>query len=189
GATPIQAALRNGDAQTGVSIILMDSGMDTGPLVLQEPIAIESDDNYGALHDRLANVGARLISHAIDLAAEENLGPRAQEGEPSVTRPLSKEDLTIDWFWPGMRIVNAVRSLSPEPAARAQIGNIHVKLLQVKQDDRTKDGARPGEMIDHDDMLAVACGDGVVQVEELIPASRSKMSGAQFKRWLKARAP
>jgi len=184
GATPIQAALRNGDSQTGVSIMLMDSGMDTGPLVLQETVAIQPDEDYGMLHDRLAQVGARLLSHAIDLAAENNLGPRPQAGEASITKPLTKDDLKIDWRWPAQQVVDAIRALSPEPAARTEIGGVNVKLLRAKHVD-VPEKSEPGKMLGNGDALLVACGEGAVQIEDLIPASRAKMSGAQFKRWLK----
>ncbi len=184
GATPIQSALRNGDSQTGVSIMLMDEGMDTGPLVVQETVTVEPDENYGHLHDRLANVGARLLSHAIDLAAENNLGPFPQSGDPSLTKPVSKDDLHVDWRWPARKIVNTIRAFSPEPAARAQIGGTNVKLLSagaLAEDVRPN----PGSILDRGDSLLIACGDGAIQIHELIPASRAKMSGRQFKQWLR----
>ena len=183
GATPIQAALRNGDAKTGVSVMLMDSGMDTGPLVVAEPVEISPDENYGALHDRLAKIGARLLSHAIDLAAENNLGPYPQSGESSVTKPLSKDDLRIDWKLPAQKIVNTIRAFSPEPSARAEIAGVQVKLLRAH---RLNDniGVSPGDIVARTDALVVACADGAVSIDELIPASRGKMSGQQFRHWL-----
>ena len=186
GATPIQAALRNGDAQTGVSIMLMDSGMDTGPLVLQEPVEISPQDDCGALHDRLAKIGARLLAHAIDLAAENNLGPYAQSGEPSVTRPLSKEDLDVDWAQPALKIVNMVRALSPEPAARTEILGVRLKLLRAKTGSLGST-ANPGTVVESDRALLIACGEGAMELEEVIPESRGKMAGRQFKQWLNAR--
>jgi len=186
GATPIQAALRNGDSATGVSIMLMDSGMDTGPIVVQEPVAISPQENAGELHDRLAQIGARLLSHAIDLAAENNLAPYPQTGDASVTRPISRDDLLIDWSWPAAQIVNTIRAFSPVPAARGEISGLAVKLVCA---DAVNDeiNVSPGTAIDARGDLIVVCGDGAVRVDELIPPNRGKMTGRQFNQWLKAR--
>lgn len=158
GATPIQSALLAGESLTGVSIMLMDAGMDTGDLVLQEPIEISADDDYATLHDRLALFGADLLGDAIDLAEHGPLPRRSQSGEPSVTRPIGKDDLVIDWSWPPQRIVNAVRAFSPAPGARAVIGGENVKLLRAHVE-----------------------GDRVV-IDELIAPNRGRMSGESYER-------
>ncbi len=131
GATPIQSAIRNGERETGVTVMLMDEGMDTGDVVAQERVAIEPRETYGELHDRLAVAGARLLGRAIDAASAGPLERRPQSGEPSVTRPLRAADLTIDWSWDAARIVDAVRALSPVPAARATIDGETVKILRA----------------------------------------------------------
>lgn len=159
GATPIQTALRNGDAETGASIMLMDAGMDTGPIVLQREVAIEPGESYGALHDRLAAIGAELLGEALGLAAAGALPRAPQRGEPSVTRPIAKDDLTIDWTWPPQRIVDWVRAYSPQPAARAIIDGETVKLLR-----------------------AHVGSDGGLVVDELIAPNRGKASGAAYLR-------
>jgi len=189
GATPIQSALRNGDAQTGVSIIMMDAGMDTGPLILQTTVQIEPQDTYATLHDRLAKIGAKLITGAIELATQDELAPRPQTGEPSVTKPLSKGDLIIDWEWPGERIVNAIRAYSPQPAARSMIAGVAVKLLQARRGPSSEGDCAPGELLaSHGDALVIACGDGTIEIERVIPANRAAMTGEAFVRWLKAQA-
>ncbi|MBV8198598.1 MAG: methionyl-tRNA formyltransferase, partial [Candidatus Eremiobacteraeota bacterium] len=159
GATPIQAALRSGDRETGVSIMLMDAGLDTGDLVLTRRVAIAPAETYGELHDRLAVVGAELLGEALDLAACGDLPRHAQSGEPSLTRPLTKEDCAVDLTWPTERIVNAVRSLSPKPAARANVGGEDVKILAAHVGER-------GELV----------------IDQLIAPNRGKMTGAQFLR-------
>jgi len=158
GATPIQSALLAGESETGVSIMLMDKGMDTGDIVLQERIRIDATDDYGQLHDRLAFFGADLLGDAIDLAVRGPLPRRPQRGEPSVTRPLRKEDLEIDWSWTPQRIVNAVRAFSPSPGARAVIDGETVKILRAHVD---------GER---------------VAIDELIAPNRGKMSGESYER-------
>jgi methionyl-tRNA formyltransferase len=159
GATPIQTAIANGERETGVSIMLMDAGLDTGDLVLQQRIAIAPDENYGGLHDRLASAGAELLAVALDLAARGELQPQPQAGEVSLTRPLSKEDLTIDWTWPAQRIVDRVRAFSPRPAARATLHGEAVKIL------RAHVGA-----------------DGNVAIDELIAPNRGRMTGEEYLR-------
>ncbi|HEY6326545.1 MAG TPA: methionyl-tRNA formyltransferase, partial [Candidatus Cybelea sp.] len=131
GATPIQAALRSGDSETGVSIMLMDAGLDTGNVVLAERVAIEPDETYGELHDRLATIGADALARAIDLADRDALVPTRQHGEPSLTRPLDRGDLAVDLAWPPQRVVNHVRAYSPLPAARASIDVETVKILRA----------------------------------------------------------
>lgn len=131
GATPIQSALRDGETHTGVSIMLMDAGMDTGDIVLQEVADIEPDDTYGTLHDRLAFYGGELLDVALELAEKGPLPRHAQSGEPSVTRPLSKDDLAIDPSWPAQRVVNVVRALSPSPCARLTVDGETLKILRA----------------------------------------------------------
>jgi len=158
GATPIQAALLNGDAFTGVSIMMMDAGMDTGNLVSQEPVLINLDDDYGTLHDRLAQRGADLLGYAIDLAKRGPLQAVPQAGAASYTRPIRKEDLVIDWSWPPQRIVNTVRAYAPSPAARATLDGESVKVVRAHVD-----------------------GERVV-IDELIAPNRGRMSGESYER-------
>jgi methionyl-tRNA formyltransferase len=158
GATPIQTALRNGETQTGVTIMLMDDGMDTGDVVLQERVPIEPGERYGELHDRLSLIGADLLARALERIAREGLIPRRQqEGEPTTTRPITKEDLTIDWSWNAQRIVDHVRAYSPLPAARATLYGETVKLLRAHVD-----------------------ADGKLAIDELIAPNRGKISGAAY---------
>lgn len=176
GATPLQSALRDGAIKTGVSIMVMDAGMDTGPLLLQRAESIEPDDDYGTLHDRLAVRGAQLLIEAIDGLAAGSVQPYAQRGVASVTRPLRKGDLEIDWTWEAARIVNAVRAFSPQPGARATIEGEPLKILK----------ARIGE---DPHGLAVRAGDGQpVCVLEVIAPNRGRMSGAQFAQRLRGAA-
>lgn len=159
GATPIQAAIANGDRETGVSIMLMDAGLDTGDIVLQTRIAIEPDETYGELHDRLACLGAELLGDALDRAERGELAHRPQTGEPSLTRPIAKGDLQLDLTLPPERVVDIVRAFSPQPGARAVIDGESVKILR-----------------------AHVAPDGGLAIDELIAPNRGKMSGAEYAR-------
>ncbi|MHB8139828.1 MAG: methionyl-tRNA formyltransferase [Vulcanimicrobiaceae bacterium] len=181
GATPIQSVLRNGERRTGVSVMLMDAGMDTGDIVAQAPVDIADDECYGALHDRLAEVGARLLGEALEHAATGELTAHPQRGESSITAPLSRADLQVDWAWPCARIVNAIRAFSPQPAARARLAGEPVKLLRAHVAPASQRPGSPGDLLGVEgDALLVAAGQGVVALEELIPANRSGLSGRAF---------
>lgn len=188
GATPIQTALRNGDEETGVTIMLMDAGMDTGDIVLQERTPIARGERYGELHDRLAHFGAQALSHAIDLARSGYITHTCQQGEPILTRPLTKDDLAIDWRWPAQRIVNTVRALAPVPAARATIAGVPVKILRATAGAPTIAPLPPGEIVaSSGDALTVRSADGTVDVYEVIAPNRGAQSGAAFAQSLSAR--
>ena len=181
GATPIQTALLSGDRETGVTIMLMDAGMDTGEVILQERTPIAADETYGELHDRLAIFGAKVLSHAIDLAKSGYVPHVPQSGKPSITRPLHKDDLLVDWGWPAQRIVNTVRAFAPNPAARAQLDGTVVKIRRAQVAPWTRFEQRPGTIVGvNGDAAIVRCGDGAVEVLELVPPSRGPVSGAAY---------
>ena len=159
GATPIQSAILNGDTATGVSIMLMDAGMDTGDLVLQQTVPMGDAETYGELHDRLADFGAVLLGDALDLAQRAPLERHTQRGEATITRPLRREDLHVDLNWDPQRIVRAVRAFSPAPAARAELGGENVKLLRAHVGD-----------------------DGALVIDELVAPNRGRMSGEAYLR-------
>jgi methionyl-tRNA formyltransferase len=159
GATPIQSAILNGDKETGVSIMLMDAGLDTGDIVLQERVAIDPQETYGLLHDRLARLGAELLGRAIDLAADGTLVATPQTGLATLTKPLTKEDLAVDLSAPAQRVVDRVRAFAPQPAARATIDGEPVKILRA-------------HVGDQDELV----------IDELIAPNRGPMSGEAYRR-------
>jgi methionyl-tRNA formyltransferase len=188
GATPLQAQLRDGVPIGGVTIILMDAGMDTGDIVLAQAEAIGPAETYGELHDRFAKLGASLLERALAQAAEGRLERRPQSASPEIaaaertlTRPLSKADLLIDWSWSARKVLNHIRSLSPEPLARATFGGLDglVKIAAA---------APAAEATEH--ALILPCGDGqAIAVERVVPPNRGSMSGAEFERLLERCAP
>ena len=181
GATPIQSALRDGTVETGVTIMLMDAGVDTGDVVLQERTPILPGETYGQLHDRLARFGAQALAHAIDAAHGGEFPRTPQSGTPTLTRPLRKEDLALDWSWDAQRIVNHVRAFSPQPAARAAIANIPVKILRAEVAQWNRPLLEPGQIAGMvGDALIVSCGDAAVNVLEVIPPNRPRQSGSAF---------
>ncbi len=144
GATPLQSAIRDGRTETGVTIIAMDAGMDTGDVLLQERTPIGAAETYGELHDRLARRGAELALETLEryengsltrkpqreIAAELGIGD--DEIARTLTRPLRKDDLTIDWTRQPAEIVNLVRSLAPQPLARTSCAGEPLKIVQAR---------------------------------------------------------
>jgi methionyl-tRNA formyltransferase len=156
GATPIQTALREGERETGVSIMLMDAGMDTGDIVLQETFPISPDADYGTLHDELALFGGDLLGEAISLANNGPLPRRAQSGDASLTRPIGKEDTMISLDWPPERVINAVRAFSPQPGARLEIEGETIKVLHAHVEE------------------------GAVVLDEVVAPNRGRMTGESY---------
>jgi methionyl-tRNA formyltransferase len=179
GATPLQSALRDGRSETGVTIIAMDAGMDTGDIVLQERTPLGDDETYGELHDRLAQRGAALLIAAINQLEAGTLTctPQAHLGLPTLTRPLTKDDFSVDFTWPAARIVDTIRSLSPQPGARAVLDGEPLKILAARR-------ARADEReFTRDDGAVVTAGDGEgVVLVSVVPPNRGRMSGAAYRR-------
>lgn len=176
GAAPIQRALMAGDAETGVSIMAMEAGLDTGPVLLSEALAIGADDTGGTLHDRLATLGARMIVEA--LQGLDRLQPVPQ-GDVGVTyaAKIDKAEARIDWGRPAAEVDRTIRGLSPFPGAWTEIGGERVKLLMSAV--VGGEGA-PGTVLD--DRLTVACGEGAVRLTRVQRAGRGSVEAGEFLR-------
>ncbi len=174
GATPLQTVLRDGRSETGVSIIAMDAGMDTGDVLVQETLAVGERETYGELHDRTALIGARLIVEAIDAYANGRLERRAQStmGTATATRPLRKDDTIVTLGDAPRAVVDTIRSLTPVPAARAAVEGEIVKILDARV-------AAAGEA----DGTVTADGGAVragVVLLRVVPPNRAAMTGAAW---------
>lgn len=176
GAAPIQRAIMAGDKETGVSIMQMEAGLDTGPVLLCEAVSIGAEDTAATLHDRLSALGARLIVQA--LASLDTLTPQPQP-DTGVTYAdkIDKAEARIDWTAPAQVVDAHIRGLSPFPGAWTEIGGERVKLLAS----RLAEGqGTPGEVLD--DALTVACGEGAVQILRLQRAGRAAQDADAFLR-------
>lgn len=186
GATPLQSQIFDGVVESGVTIIAMDAGIDTGDIVLQERSQIGPHETFGELHDRFARLGAHMLAQVCARVTEGTFTqtPQPVEGldeeiRRTMTRPLRKADLVIDWRWSARRIVDKVRSLSPSPLARAVLGHETCKLIAVRE--ASHDGAAvSGDIIEAPD-LEVACGrNDAIVVDRLIAPNRGETSGAAY---------
>ena len=180
GAAPIQRAIMAGDAQTGVQVMRMEAGLDTGPVLLSETVEIAPDDTAGSLHDRLSHVAAQLGPRA--LAALERGAlvetPQVSEGV-TYAEKITPEEACIDWSRPAPDVDCHIRGLSPFPGAWFEVGETRVKALLST----LADGAgAAGEVLRADDRLVVACGDGAVEMVTLQRAGKRAQDAETFLR-------
>ena len=163
GAAPIHRAIEAGDTETGITIMQMDAGLDTGDMLLIERVPIAFDDTTGGLHDRLAALGARLVVQALADAAAGRLRPVRQPDEGvNYAHKIAKAEAAIDWRLPADVLERRVRAFDPFPGATFHAGGETVKLWRA-QVERLDRAAAPGSVIAVDgQQLVVACGDGAL---------------------------
>ena len=189
GAAPIQRAIEAGDAQTGVTIMQMDEGLDTGGILLAQALPIGPRETAASLHDRLAELGARLIVQTLDQAAHGPLraAPQPLEGV-SYARKIDKAEAHIDWSRPAAEIERRIRAFDPFPGAAAGLGGQTLKLWQAETDGNPcPPGARPGQILHVGDAgVAVACGQngggGVLRLTELQRTGGKRLPAREFLR-------
>ncbi|MEM1430212.1 MAG: methionyl-tRNA formyltransferase [Pseudomonadota bacterium] len=159
GAAPIHRAVMAGDAETGVCIMQMEAGLDTGPVLLRRRVPISQDDTTGDLHDRLASLGAASVVEA--LAAHGSLQPEAQsDAGVTYAEKIDKDEARIAWDRPAEEVARQIRGLSPFPGAWCLAGGERLKLYRA----RAVDGAgAPGT---HLGDFVIACGEGAIAVSE-----------------------
>ncbi len=176
GAAPIHRAIMAGDEATGVCIMQMEEGLDTGPVLLRRATPIGAEETTDQLHDRLSVLGAALIVEA--LAQLDNLSPEAQPEEGvTYAHKIDKAEARVDWSKPAVEVDRLIRGLSPFPGAWTMLGQERVKLLAS----RVASGeGTPGEALD--DALCVACGEGAVQLLRLQRAGKGAQDRETFLR-------
>jgi methionyl-tRNA formyltransferase len=184
GAAPIHRAIEAGDCETGVTIMQMDAGLDTGDMLLMERIPIGPHDTTGSLQDNLAGLGARLVVEAVELAACGGLKPVPQS-EVGVTyaRKIDKAEAAIDWSRPAGQIERRVRAFNPVPGAAASIAGETLKLWRCEVEASEAGGARPGTVLRVDAAgVVVACGEGALRPTELQRPGGKRLEVAEFLR-------
>lgn len=179
GAAPIQRAILAGDPETGVSIMGMEAGLDTGPVWLEGAIRIGPEDTAGNLHDRLSQMGADLIVEVIDRLDTLRPLPQPADGVTYAAK-IDKGEAKIDWTRPAWEVDRRIRGLSPFPGAWCEISGERVKLLGSVLADESPGGAGPGTVLD--DALTIACGEGSVRLSRLQRAGKSPMGAIDFLR-------
>ena len=182
GAAPIARAIMAGDADTGVTVMKMDEGLDTGPVALAERMAIGADMTAGELHDRLARLGADLIARALAAAERGVLEFKPQPAAGvSYAGKIEKSETRIEWSRPWKQVHDHIRGLSPFPGAwfEVETGKEKVRVKAIRSTRGEGKGA-PGTLLDG--RLTIACGAGAVRLTEVQRAGHKAMSAEEFLR-------
>ncbi|MEL6647126.1 MAG: methionyl-tRNA formyltransferase [Pseudomonadota bacterium] len=178
GAAPIHRAIMAGDKETGVCIMQMEAGLDTGPVLMRKATAIASEDTTGEVHDRLSQMGARLIVDSLNRIDDLTPAPQPDVGV-TYAEKIDKAEARVDWTRPAKEIDFQIRGLSPFPGAWSEVDGQRLKFLNC----RLADGVgQPGEVLN--DRLTIACGSGAVEVLRLQRAGKGPQDREEFLRGL-----
>lgn len=180
GAAPIQRAILAGDVCTGVSIMRMDAGLDTGPVFVSEEISIADADNAQTVHDRLADIGSRLIQKVLDALERGSIVPAVQpESGALYAAKITKEEARIDWTQEAQRIFQQIRAFNPSPGAFSRLGQTEIKIWQARLEPNER--GNPGEILRVDSSgLLVACGAQALCLERLQKSGGKKLAARDF---------
>jgi methionyl-tRNA formyltransferase len=182
GAAPIQRAILAGDAETGVTIMRLDEGLDTGPLLLERRRPIQLHDTAGDLHDALSELGAAALAEAIEGLVSGMLKPIPQPSSGATYAPkLEKSEARIDWSASASTLDRQVRAFNPWPMAETSFAGESLRVLRARIAEQHVSDAAPGTLLGiADDGLRVACGEGVLAVRELQRAGKRPVSARDF---------
>lgn len=187
GAAPIQRAILGGDRETGITIMQMDAGLDTGPILMQRALAVTADDDAQTLHDRLAQLGATMIVTALDALTKgvAQCRPQPQEGATYAPK-IGKVEAVLDWGCPASVLERAIRAFRPAPGARSTLRGETLKIWSARVAPGQGD---PGTVLEAGPaVLRVACGEGVLDILELQRAGGRRLAAGEFLRGVTVRA-
>jgi methionyl-tRNA formyltransferase len=180
GAAPIQAAIAAGDRETGITVMYMDEGLDTGDILLQRTVDILPNDTGGSLHDRLAQIAPEILLESLVLLAK-GIAPRIPQDNSLMTYApkLKREDGRIDWSEPAEMIERKIRAFNPWPGALMKVDEQNLKIFSASVVDL--DG-KPGEILIRKDQLIVATGKDALALNEVQLEGKKRMSASEFLR-------
>ncbi|MEH2489592.1 methionyl-tRNA formyltransferase [Bradyrhizobium sp. AZCC 2230] len=185
GAAPINRAIMAGDAESGVMVMKMDVGLDTGDVAMAERLAITDNMTAVDLHDRLSRLGADLMVRAVAALDRGGLQLKKQSEEGvTYAAKIDKAEARIDWSKPAHAVLRHIHGLSPFPGAWAELENARVKVLRCEL---AKGSGAPGEVLDG--QLTIACGEGAIRILELQREGKARMQATDFLRGVKVEPP
>jgi methionyl-tRNA formyltransferase len=187
GAAPIQRAILAGDGESGVTIMQMDAGLDTGPMLLQRRVPLDRSTTARGLQDELATLGAQALLEVLAQLERGTLQPQAQPAEGvSYARKIDKSEASIDWRRPAMDLERQVRAFESWPVAETRLAGEQLRIYRARATEAEPVGA-PGELIERGDAgLLVRCGRGSLLLQELQRPGGRRVSAAQFAHALRA---
>lgn len=192
GASPIQQAILAGDARTGITLMQMDTGLDTGDVLATVETVIGADESAGELHDRLAKMAGDLLVERLQQLRDGTLPDPVPQDDPGATHAplIRKADAAIDWSRDADAIARQVRAYNPWPVAHAEVAGTSLRIFRARAHRTETEDRKPGALITetaaergHPDSIRVACGRGVLEILELQAPGRKRVSSAQ---WLNA---
>lgn len=181
GAAPIQRAIEAGDGQTGVSIMQMEEGLDTGPVLVKQAVTVEKNVTAAELHDQLAVLGARLIVTALERIENGSavFHPQPEKGVTYAAK-IRKEEATVDFTLPADAIDCRIRAFNPFPGCIAYYEGVPIKIWKARSDDKAVN-ALPGQIVSADENgIVVACGTGSLTIDELQKPGARRLSASEF---------
>lgn len=176
GAAPIQRAIMAGDEETGIAIMQMQAGLDTGPVLLQKRTPIDPSETSAGLHDRLAVLGAQAIVETLDTLDDLTPQPQSESGV-TYAEKIDKAEARLDWHRSATALDAHIRGLSPFPGAWCEIDGVRLKILAARP---VAGSGAPGTLLD--DAPTIACGEGALQLLQVQRAGKAAMDGAAFMR-------
>jgi methionyl-tRNA formyltransferase len=182
GAAPIQWAIVHGDSETGVTLMQMDEGMDTGPMLATATTPIESTDDAASLSQRLSVLGAELLTRELPRYVAGELHPQPQDDAAASMAPLlRKEHGRIDWEQSAKAVHDQIRGMNPWPGAHTLLGDRRIKVHRAVPSTLDPEGAKPGEVtaLDPEGVL-VACAEGTLEIQELQESGRKRVDARSF---------
>ena len=183
GASPIQAAIRQGFTQTGVTIMRMVPAMDAGPIILTASIPILEDETYGELQMRLSELGSLALIEALALISIGRAEETPQDDSlATFSRKVGREDARVDWSLGAAEVSRTIRAYDPKPAAFTTLKGADVKLFGARRVARDGEPAPPGTVVEAAESLVVSCGDGFLAIQDVHPAGKSRMRSADWAR-------
>ncbi len=178
GAAPIERAILEGDAETGITVMQMDAGMDTGPILQQTGTPILADETGGELRARLSELGALALVEALTLLDEGGLTPRAQDhAHASFAPKLTSGEERLDWTRVAADVGRRIRAFDPQPGAWSTCRGQSLKLFGARP---VAGSGAPGTVLAAGDTLLVACGEGAVEVSDVQPSGKARMTARAF---------
>jgi methionyl-tRNA formyltransferase len=184
GAAPIQAAIRDGDTETGVTIMFMDEGLDTGDILLMQRMPIAADETGGSLHDKLALQAPEALEAALDLLATGH-PPREKQDESKVThvRKLTRQDGRLDWTRPAIELDRLIRAFTPWPGTSCLLKEMQMKIHRAQVIENADACPAPGTLVGANaDGILVSCGNGLLNLLEVQIEGGRRLSAADFLR-------
>ena len=181
GSAVVQAAILNGDEQTGVTIIKMDKGLDTGPILEQISIKISPEDTAGSLHDKLSEISAPFLIDIIGQYIKGKITPKPQDPlKSNFAKTLSKGDGLIDWSKPAQYLDRFIRAMSPWPMAWTWWQGKQIKIISVQSESIEINSYKPGKTFKYNNGLAVQCGKNALIIKKLQLEGKTELTSEEF---------